>query len=365
MICCEKCFEDTEIKNMIKSRLNIGNCDLCGSENVSIYNTEIDTYLTEMLEGFFDIYSSEGELTNDFPEKRLNLLKCELKYNWDIFSDKLTESHIEILIKEICKLFFEERPELLIKRVGIAEFVDENYLENNSVVGKYDWDAFIKSIKYKYRFNTDIFKKEIFKDYCNFLEKKIHRNEIMYRARVSADEKGYSNENIGAPPVGLATEGRINPSGMSYLYLSDKKQTTLYEIRAALHDYVTIGTFKLKSDIKVIDLTQIDKISVFSKIDTERQAINREHLQKISEEIARPLRRNDSKLDYLPTQYICDLIKSIRDLNDPTKSAYDGILYKSAMVKDSYNLTVFNQDLFECVGTEVHEVNILQYPNID
>ncbi|MEI5604531.1 hypothetical protein WB307_49860, partial [Streptomyces brasiliscabiei] len=80
--------------------------------------------------------------------------------------------------------------------------------------------------------------------------------------------------------------------------------TTLYEIRAGVYDYVSVGRFILNENIDVINLAEIDKISPFIGVqygfDFTQYAINIEHLKMIGMEIARPL-RNDNSLDYLPT----------------------------------------------------------------
>ena len=75
----------------------------------------------------------------------------------------------------------------------------------------------------------------------------------------------------------------------------------------------------------------------------------------MSIDIARPLRRHDSSLDYLPTQYISDFIKS---------RGFAGIEYKSTMNKSGYNLAVFNERLFECITVDVYDIRELKYEYI-
>lgn len=162
---------------------------------------------------------------------------------------------------------------------------------------------------------------------------------------------------MGAPPANSASAGRANPVGISMLYLCDSVQTTMYEIRAGVYDYVTVGTFELLSDIEVINLADLDKISPFFAansygIDYIRQAVNIDYLRIIGQEIARPLRRHDSALDYLPTQYISDFIKS---------KGYAGIEYSSTMCKDGINLAVYDENLLKCISTTVYDVKSLTY----
>lgn len=122
-----------------------------------------------------------------------------------------------------------------------------------------------------------------------------------------------------------------------------------------MYDYVTVGKFKLLKDIEVISLAEIDKISPFIGInygfDYTQYATNIEHLKMIGQEIAKPL-RNDNALDYLPTQYISDYIKS---------KGYDGIEYISTMCEKGINLAVFDKNLLKCINTTVYDVRSISY----
>lgn len=74
--------------------------------------------------------------------------------------------------------------------------------------------------------------------------------------------------------------------------------------------------------------------------------------------MSKPLRKNDSTLEYVATQYIVDFIKSIQHngLNE-----YDGIVYRSTTNPEGYNLAIFNPDIFECISTEVYEITSVDY----
>ena len=59
------------------------------------------------------------------------------------------------------------------------------------------------------------------------------------------------------------------------------------------------------------------------------------------------MRRSDSLLEYLPTQYITEFIKS---------KGYAGVEYTSTMGTGGRNIAVFDESLF--VGVSVHNVEI-------
>ena len=132
----------------------------------------------------------------------------------------------------------------------------------------------------------------------------------------------------------------------------------MYEIRAGVYDFVSVGRFELLRDIEVINLANIDRISPFIGInygfDFTQYAMNIEHLRMVAQEIAKPL-RNDNVLDYLPTQYISDFIRS---------KGYDGIEYRSTMSKKGTNLAVFDPSIFECTGTSIYDVQSISYSYI-
>ena len=109
----------------------------------------------------------------------------------------------------------------------------------------------MNEIKTKYRFHSELFNKDVFKDYCTHLNKKYKKykkGDKFYRARYST-ELGRKEDEIGSPPISKATAGRVNPKGISILYLGDSVDTSLKEIRAGLYDYVSVGTFVLLKDL--------------------------------------------------------------------------------------------------------------------
>ncbi len=69
-------------------------------------------------------------------------------------------------------------------------------------------------------------------------------------------------------------------------------------------------------------------------------------------EIAKPVRRNDSPLEYLPTQYIAEFVKS---------EGYDGVEYESTLRKGGVNLALFDESLVECVNVKTREVTSVEY----
>lgn len=358
MKCCVNCFNDKDIKSRIESINEKGNCNICGSNDVFVYDIDINKRLTEDFDDLLNIFKPIRFLPSNYPKEKKSMLNEELLSNWNIFNDKYVgKDMVYKLLTNICSMKYKDIPELFDNPVGISEYLQEEYLLKNSLLKTYSWDDFVIAIKNDNRFHTNHINKQVFKIFCSYIKKLYKKGTVFYRARISSRD-GYKLSEMGAPPNKLATAGRANPEGISYLYLSDNIETTFNEIRAGAFDYVTVGEFVLKKNISVVDLTAINKIRTFSDLDFTQHAINKPHLNRINDELAKPLRRDDSPFDYLPTQYITDFIKSIKTkgIND-----YDGIEYCSTMSSDGYNLAIFDESLFECENVEVYDVEKLRY----
>jgi hypothetical protein len=350
MNCCVKCFKDVEIKAIIQGLNLNGNCDFCRQINTNIYQIGKDTILSDLFDGLLDVYTPANSLPDTFPKENTDLLKNILHDQWNIFN--VDSNSIYRLITQICHEKYHEHPELFDNPVGILESQDIDYLNKNSIIKNYSWNDFVEAIKRKNRFHTDFINKEVLDLFVRCVRKTYKAGTTFYRGRTCRDKNGFLSTEMGAPPVTLATAGRANPEGISILYLADTVKTTLYEIRAGVYDYITVGDFELQKDIEVINLADIDKISPFIGIDFTQHAINMEHLKMICKEIAKPLRRHDSLLDYIPTQYITDYIKS---------KNFDGIEYISTMCQGGFNLAIFDESSFTCKQTTVYDIKDLSY----
>lgn len=349
MNCCQKCFKDIEIRAIIGEQTK-GNCDFCNSRDVYICDITTNVSLQENFERLLDIYTPIGKLDDTFPKDKSDLIKNILEKQWSIFNlppDKIYKFLINLLPDK-----YSEEPHLFDSPVGISGSINPKYLSQYSILGTNSWEDFVNEIKSNNRFHTNILNTDILKSLLQATSETFRENHPFFRARIWTNNEGFEKNEMGAPPPNKASAGRANAEGISCLYLADSEKTTLHETRAGLYDNTTVGTFILKQDIEIIDLMKIDKISPFGFNDIDIIASNLEHLKKIGDEISRPLRKHDSRLDYLPTQYICDYIKSI---------GYDGIKYKSTMHKTGINFAIFNQDLLECVGTVDYDINSITY----
>ena len=350
MHCCEKCFKDSEIRAIIRGQNTYGKCDFCHRDNVLICDLEGNEYLKDNFESLLDVYTPINEMVHNYPKEKADLLKNVLCSQWSIFN--LSPDYVYRFLITLLPEKYTEQPALFDTPIGISGSINTEYMNQYSILGTYQWEDFVTEIKERNRFHTNIINKRVLDTILSATCKQYKAGSTFYRARIWNDKYGFDKDHMGAPPASKATAGRANPEGISCLYLADSVDTTLHETRAGVYDYATVAQFRLLQDIEVVNLAAIDKISPFQEIDCSLLAINLPHLRKIGYEISKPLRRHDSPLDYLPTQYISDYIKS---------AGFAGIEYKSTMCKKGVNFAIFDETLFECIETESYDIDSLSY----
>ena len=71
--------------------------------------------------------------------------------------------------------------------------------------------------------------------------------------------------------------------------------------------------------------------------------------------LSKPVDRNKTSLEYLPTQYLCEFIKD---------QGFHGVLYNS-FLGDGYNIVLFDETKVECVSTKLHEITSIRIENTE
>jgi hypothetical protein len=181
-------------------------------------------------------------------------------------------------------------------------------------------------------------------------------NTELYRARVhhKSGSEAYKPEEMMAPESQYTTSGRANPSGIPFLYLSENEKTVVYEVRASYLDELSIGVFKAKSDrkIEIVDFSEQD---LLYQPDTNIDQIIESQLLRnvISDDLSKPMRRYDSKLEYISTQFICEFIKF--------NTAADGIRFNSSLYKNGRNLVIFSDDQINCQAVSLKIVKAVDF----
>ncbi|WP_427036607.1 RES domain-containing protein [Cytobacillus pseudoceanisediminis] len=348
-----------EIKSIIKSMGNIGNCGFCGNNNVHVYNLHNDNGLDDLFNDILSIFKLGTDLIADgFSQYKLISIKDEFEKKWNIFNN-FDGGKIHLFLDSLLQRNHPDKLQFLNNQVGIIEWMNSSYLEKKSVLKGYSWEEFVNYIKHENRFHSNHVNYEVLKDYIERLTTTVE-DETFYRARIS-NNKELDTEEMGAPPPSFATAGRANSEGISHLYLANDKGTVISEIRPSLSDTVYIGRFPIRQELKVVDFRLLKNLDVFSFTDPTMYAINLDIFNEMAKAISKPVRSGDSKLDYLPTQFIVDYIKS---LNETESAGYHGIVFESTLSTSGYNLMVFDPSQLICTRVEKRIIQTLNYTHI-
>lgn len=338
MNCCVECFSDTQIQTMISANGKTGTCDFCGRTNVSICAVDEPSDVSDLISEVLSVYeeADDGEP-----------LFSVIIDNWNVFKKDFPSSHD--LIAAFCSTIYGDDGRTHNKKVRIPK----SYTDEYGIFSGHTWREFSNAIKTKNRFCNGYFRADQFVSFLSYSITKYSKGTEFFRARICDKAEGFTKDKMGPPPVGKRKSGRVNPEGIGVLYLTSDESTALREVRASAFDYVTLGKFKLLKDIKVVNISGLNSISpaVYSS-GLESLAANTKIFSDIAKEIAKPLRRNDSSLEYLPTQFITEFIKS---------KGYAGVSYMSTMGTGGTNIAVFDESLFECVSVHVVEINSINY----
>lgn len=339
MNCCINCFNDSEVTGFIRSNsTSTGNCDFCTSTGVQLVNAVELEELFQPIAGCFKTCVTLG-----VPDTG-KLMHQKIQDTWNMFRNP-NEGVNKNLLATIFSHIIPAGDPLLEDSVEIAVLAAPGLAGD---VHEQKWENFAEEIKYKNRFFlNETIDLTLLANLLDYLSKTYDPGKIFYRGRVS-DRAGIALGLMGKPPADKTTSGRANPNGIPYLYLAADVETTVYESRCTYLDYLTVAQFRLRERMKVVSLRGVGKISpvVFGD-QLEKYISHQKYLIRLERELSKPVRRYDKELDYLPSQYLCEYVKSL---------GYDAIEYGSSLRNGGINLAVFNDGKLEPRSVEVYEI---------
>lgn len=190
--------------------------------------------------------------------------------------------------------------------------------------------------------------------------KVVEKDTTFFRARIG--EPGtldlFTPDDMGAPPPGRASSGRINPEGISYLYLADSPGTAIAEVRPWKRARISVATLKTTRIIKIVSLLVGDSLSSeITEKDIERAEVQREIKGMMNGIILKalyfafPAHHND-KHAYLASQYIAELFK---------ESGVDGLEYSSVLNEGGINTALFDVSSASCIKVDGYMIQGVNY----
>jgi hypothetical protein len=333
MYCCAHCIGDyylsTADAQAFYSSTTIGTCDYCDSTDEKLVEPE---RLFDRFSLFLSIYdeSAMGD----------SLLEM-IRYDWPLFQPE--------------KIRVESAMHLLADILDIPDLKDRRFTvtTRSSKIPVPDWDGLREELLHKNRFflSSSLDKDEKFETLLQALETKPDAvTDKLFRARIMDGTTIFKLSEMGAPPPAKATQGRANPSGISYLYLASDNITAICELRPHVGDLVCVAEFEIRS-CRLIDLRQPRVDASPFKAQSEEDLLFMRSclrlLEQLGEELSHPVRPQTAHIEYVPSQYLCEYIKS---------RGYSGVVYRSSLGK-GFNVALFDTLIAKAVELKAYSVN--------
>jgi len=353
MYCCIKCFRNEYIIGSIEEYGEIGDCDYCKSKGEFIIHVKkFGEFLRKCLsKGYVNATTDDipYHVISKFVETFtiIDLLRSE-EY---IFSD-LTD-YDNSCVRLISDAFDFSSPSYRDIAQGAIDEWENGDAEVILIDGFYrgddslftvTWESFKQRVKHDNRFfdiNTSETREEmldVFSDFFNEMNIDLPKGTQIIRARKNSEGPFEASEKqtleCGPPPVSYAISLRMSPDGISYFYGSDNKRTCLNEIRSSNEDRIVVGTFQTKSNLKLIDLSNIPRVtppSIFSPSYVHEMNWAYDFLKSFSDEISVPVMEDNASIEYIPTQILSEYIRL---------KGFDGVKYRSSLTGGE-NYTLF------------------------
>ncbi|WP_181926051.1 RES family NAD+ phosphorylase [Pseudomonas citronellolis] len=224
------------------------------------------------------------------------------------------------------------------------------------------WEEFKVELKHKNRFfpkatiHSSLFSRSttdgteaVLFQLLEQLKTPVNERESFFRARISETPLGANQ--MGCPPRERVTGGRANPLGIPYLYAADSLQTCISEVRPSNSSCVYVSEITPARELSVLDLTSPRKLCSASAFGEEQLSAALGFLgllELFSEELSKPIRPENGNLDYIPTQFLCEFIKS--------EAKFDGLIFNSSFGSGK-NYVFFDGDTLVSAEPQKYVVN--------
>jgi hypothetical protein len=294
MPCCAECFGDRGLrKNIIPLRSTAtGVCSYCRSAGVAV----IDPFtLAEYFELLISAYRQDNEG---------KLLVQWFREDWGMFEHPQMDDYrakdllSEILNDgEIVRRTFSPAPALDADRLG-------------------EWELLRDELMYRNRFfpNVNIDLERLERLFSRLIIDIDEVPQVWFRARIQSGDAVFQGTEMGAPPRRVATHGRANPAGIPYLYLASTSTAAISEVRPHTGETACVAEFRTPRDLKLVDLRSPKKmVSPFLLADAEditRMRSDLPFLERLGDELTRPVVPQAAAIDYTPSQYLSEFIGS-------------------------------------------------------
>lgn len=153
------------------------------------------------------------------------------------------------------------------------------------------------------------------------------------------------------PVQNSSSEGRANPKGIPYLYLSTDMNTAMAEVRPWIGSYISTAQFKLLKSVRLMNCTSDDKGTMIYLKEPEPGKREVAVWKDIDKAFSMPVASDETTADYVPTQILAELFKN---------NGFGGIAYRSSLGK-GHNIMLFDLDAADLINCALYEAKKVSF----
>lgn len=362
---CQHCVgDDGYLRQLVRANLSTVVCSYCGNprRKAAPLSMLMDALMRAVKYSYNDEANAGCPYTKEMP---IDYMSSE-----DVLRQVLGSQNLEwgdALVRDVANAFTNN---------GWVEAPDGEWMGSHHHERlHWSWKSFAEAVKHRSRFHFQVNKRVRrygddligVHEMLPFLGQLVRQHRlvralpkatVLHRVRLGAHP--HTVEELGAQPMKNARAGRMNPTGIPYLYLAFDEMTALAETEASPGQDATVGEWSPVRDLQVIDLNHcLDCPSVFSEEKHEYEMV--QFLYAFRDEISKPVAYDGSKhLEYVPTQVVSEYFAQAFTLGSGEQ--VDGLIYPSAVVPDSKNLVIFprHQSVAATQSSQFFEVMALK-----
>lgn len=186
---------------------------------------------------------------------------------------------------------------------------------------------------------------------------------VLWRARLGHDweplhdglEVGYEMPGPFRPermkPLrDRAREGRANPKGIPYLYISTHRETAMAEVQPWIGSRVSVAQLRIDKDLRLVNCTEDSKRRIFLG-GTPSEYWDTAVWCDIDAAFSLPVVRTDEHANYVPTQIVAERLKV---------AGFDGVAYRSAL-GTGHNIVLFDVDVAHLINCSLYELAAIAF----
>lgn len=346
---CAECVEDNYLKSVIMDNVSENHCDYCNRTACEPIAAPLSAIIDPVSDALYYHFAEPGEagLPRDTGEW---IDEERITYTADAL-ESLPLHCDAVLFDDIAQSFHNT------SWYPCASGFWLNLHRHDEL--RYSWERFTHEVKHRSRFFFTSHQNDGENDYDSNKNPFDLLNEIgrmteslelvhtipaktsLFRVRRAKSDVTYKTfEDVGPPPMDVATAGRMNPSGISYFYLALEENTALAEIVDRPPTLIGRASFMIKEDLCVLDLTKLPTLpSVFDKDETDTREILI-FLNGFINAISEPIKRDGREhIEYVPSQVVSEFFAQV--FRTEAGDQLDAVIYPSAVMPGGRNVVIF------------------------